>query len=171
LTSDTELALERLVTLMDEQGVDGITTWQAERKQATDDRAARVRENSYYFAGLMGETQVLDMNNDVVTVYRVVETYPIAADDLPEFARLHGLDTEALRDVLEHRRLEISAKGKTWRSAKPGYVDRSVFYEDRQKDMEADAKEQVKTAMRNEAIKTVPRSLPMFPTTKNWRSQ
>lgn len=169
MNSNTEMALERLVSLLDEQGIDGIATWRKERREAREQAAARLRAANTYYVGLVGIVSVRDMlSGSVREVEYVTDVYPVAYEELPDFSAKHGLNTDELIDVLELRRKEVKARGKVWRAGKGTYIDRSTLEADRRAlEAEDEAMRAKVEAIR--AAASVPTTVPMYPQQKNWR--
>src|SRR5437870_1774163 len=109
-----ESSLERLVQLVDAEGIEGVEKWRDERRQAVAEQASRVGETTLYYVGLLGTQKVRGRMGNVRTVERIINTFGFTYDELPNFARVNGLDKDELQAVCELRQRSVSAKGKTF---------------------------------------------------------
>jgi hypothetical protein len=166
----TENALERLVALMDEQGIQGIEQWQAERKQATDDATARAKQaalDSVVYINRIEIAQQRGAGDRVTDVVRPLERFAIRRGDLLAFSTKYGLNYNDLLAVVELRKQEVSSHGKTFRSGSGQYVDNSAREKARRKEMEQDQRELEAVGARNKAVAAIPFAYPL-PQVTDW---
>ncbi len=173
MTSDTELALERLVTLMDEQGVAGIDMWRQERKQADSELEQRAKQaalDSIHWIARVEMTKQRGAGDRVIDVARTVERYPVRYGDLEMFATKYRIPYEELMAVLRMERLEVRAKSGIWRNGSHSqvFIDRTAQQEARMKEAQKYEREAAEIAARHKEVASVPFAYPDA-VVKDWK--
>jgi hypothetical protein len=161
---------ERLFELLYSWGDDGLQMWRDEINQRIKDRAASLAEQNFCYVGLVGTTTIRDRYDNLVEVERVETVYPVLYRELDTFCKQFGLNKLELIDVVELRRKEVTAKGKTFRAGSGTYIDRSVAIADREEAMWEDEQTRVKVEARNERARKFPIAVPMFPSLGTWKT-
>lgn len=176
MNTNTEQTLETLVACFDEHAeLDAcscLEIWRNERdakRLAHEARMKAMSQDTLYMIGRVELVKVRTTGDEIAYVPRVVERIRVRYADIPAFASKHGIAYKDLMDVLELRRLEVSANGKTWRQGHPTsqYIDRSAQQREHRDRLLEDKKHVVTQAKRDE-VYSVPTSF-KEPAIQDWR--
>jgi hypothetical protein len=175
MNTNTEQALETLVACFDEhQELDAascIELWRNERdakRLANEARMRAMSQDSLYVVGKVEMVKVRTTNDQIVYVPRVVQRIRVRYGDIPAFANKIGVAYRDLMDVLELRRLEVSAQGNTWRTGNTAaqYVDRSAQQRERKQKL-VEHKQEVVSQAKKDEVYSVPTSF-KEPVVQDW---
>jgi hypothetical protein len=173
-----QLRVERLVELMTSNPTRSFceagNIWKAEFERELLEYTTRLKQSANdatYTIARVERAKMRGAGDEIREVDRVVERLRVRAAELLDFAKAHGLRIDELVDVLEMRRLETTAKGKTWRAGGNAmFIDRTAQqaeqaeYAREAQEAAAGVKERV------EALRGVPSAF-KEPVVRDWKQQ
>ncbi len=139
-----QLTIDRLLELMEkaEPGTSAtaiLQQWFDEHKKAIAEDQARAeqyaKDNPTRYGVKRVELVQQEMGGTLMPVYKAVEHFAVAVDELEAFAHCIGARLDDLKDVLEGRRAELVLKTGIWRAWTTPQWSASKDYRDRTAEM------------------------------------